>query len=604
MLKPEEMEKVRIIGTKKQLEPAIEKLYEMEVLHFENGDYSLENGDPYPVAEEISELLVRTRSIISKLPKLGEKDVDKDKGIDELERAVEEKYQRIESIEKDIQIKKKNIEVLEKLQGVVPEELIESFEKLEIIAGEVEERGLEEEFDREGIELFTEDSFVVLFVKKGLEKEVLKDLRKYGFERTDISDVLEVKDYSKKLEENKSDIEELEKEKTRLEEELEELGSEYGGFLEKNRDDFEEKLEKSEAPMKFMTTDSAFIGEGWIPSDRFEELKEELKNTLENKVFIEKLEEDKEDAPIQYDHTGFMKNFEPLLEMYSPPKYTEIDPTFVLAMTFPIFYGMMLSDFGYGLLTFFLFVGLRRWKSEFKHMMNMMIYASISTVFFGLLGGSAFGVTFLGPESAIGIEFLQQIPVLLDFQADVMTIMGISLIMGAVQLNLGFLIGFYNDLSNRGIGSAVLRKGSWFVFQLGLVLVGTNYLGYTAMSNYVPGLLVAAGSAMYLKGRGPMGSMDLILFVTDILSYIRLMALGIATVSIAMVVNLIAGALFGIGPVGILFGVLVLIGGHLFNIAFQVLGSSLHSLRLNFVEFFDKFYEGGGEKFKPFGNTK
>lgn len=600
MLRPKEMDKIRVVGPKKRLEKVIDKLHDLEVIHFDEEDSSFGSGEPYPVAEEFSQLLVKTRSILSKLPVVGKETKDEGRDISEIEMEVEKKFSEMEELEEELEEEKNRLERIKKLKRAVPEDILSGYENISVLAGEVQRKGFEDELPEDSYEVFEDDGFIVVFIENSEKKNALKTLRNYGFREIRTEDILE-EDFD--VDEAESDIESMENRIQEINSEIENFGEKWGGYLEENRKDFEEKLEKAEAPIKFSTTDSAFIGEGWVPSEKFGSVKNELENITGGRIHVERVDDaDMEEAPVEYDHPKVVKPFESLLEMYSPPKYTEIDPTFILSLTFPLFYGLMLSDFGYGLLTFAIFAGLRFKGTDFDSMLDMMIYASVSTMVFGLLGGAAFGVPIFGPESVFGGVF-SSMPIILDYQKDVMTIMVISLILGVVQLNLGILIGFYNNLKKLGFKEALLKNGSWLFFEAGLALFGTNFAGVTSVSSLVPSILAVAGAGMYLSGEGALGALDLVLVLTDVLSYIRLMALGIATVSIATVINLIAGILFELGFAGILFGTLLLIGGHVFNIAFQVLGSSLHSLRLNFVEFFDRFYEGGGEKFKPFGKN-
>jgi len=168
-------------------------------------------------------------------------------------------------------------------------------------------------------------------------------------------------------------------------------------------------------------------------------------------------------------------------------------------------------------------------------------------------------------------------------------------------LNFGFFLGFVNKFKEHGFVHAMLEKGSWFVVEAGIALIALNYLGYASVSPYVGGAVFLAGLLMILKGEGIKGVVELPALLSNTLSYTRIMAVGLASASLAIVVNEFAGEFFHMGGIYMFIAVIILVLGHSVNLALGILGPFLHSLRLHYVEFFTKFFEGGGKQYKPFG---
>jgi len=609
------MSKVRLVGLRRDLEQVIDVLYQLGVIQFDSPsaeDLNLDSGEPYPVADELSELLLKSRSILSQLPS-GSSKKDQDevatKDLEEIQAAVENDLADLEQIEEQLESHRKLLTTLEDIEKTVPSlDLIRDYQSLTVYCGTTRNFSFRQKLKEDSYQLYTssdpDSDFFVLFVAKNKAQEASKLLRSSGFEQTRINYFKDKDSFKQAKKELKGVIKDLKREKESIRQNLEEYSAQWSSYLQETESEYSEKLTKAEAPMHFLTSDQSFLAEGWLPTNDKQKVFQRLKEITDSNIHLEEIEGDEDDAPIQYNHPESIQPFEKLLDMYSPPKYTEVDPTLIISLTFPLFYGMMLSDFGYGLITLLTFSLLKLKLDNYQHMLQLMIYSSISALIFGFLSGTAFGVTFLGSGSALSYQFLQQIPVLLRFQKDVMSIMLLSVMMGLAQLNLGFIVGFYNKYVQEGLKQGVTQKLSWIILEAGIVLAAGSQLGWVNLPLELGIAIGGIGFILYMWGEGPLGILNLVLSIADILSYVRLTALGIATVSIATVINLLAGMMFDMGLIGILGGILILVVGHLFNVAFQVLGSALHSLRLNYVEFFDKFYQGGGEKYQPFGLNK
>ena len=180
-------------------------------------------------------------------------------------------------------------------------------------------------------------------------------------------------------------------------------------------------------------------------------------------------------------------------------------------------------------------------------------------------------------------------------------LMAIVIIIGAVHVNIGLIAGFINVFRAHGLMAAIYEKASWIVLELGVAMLALSYLNKISISPWLGAAFLLAPILMLFKGEGVKGIMELPSIFTNILSYARLMAIGVSSVKLAEVINHSAEGMFRSGGFLILAGVLILVIGHIINMGLGLMGSFLHSLRLHYVEFFSKFFQGGAKKYQPFG---
>ncbi|MDP6704390.1 MAG: V-type ATPase 116kDa subunit family protein, partial [archaeon] len=326
----------------------------------------------------------------------------------------------------------------------------------------------------------------------------------------------------------------------------------------------------------------------------YSSLEKALVTEFKDKIHIECEEASEEDGltpPTELINPKIVDSFEVFIDLYSKPTYKEIDPTNFIFLTFPLFFGFILGDVGYGFITLALFGFLKtKMRSETgRGLMNALILASLATIVFGFVFGEFFGVEPYHP--------------LIPRAHNINMMLGISLVVGIVHINLGYLLGLINEYRKGGIGYMVQHTGSWVFFELAAILVILQYLDMLtfAYSNYIVyGVLVASIALLY-KGHGIIGIIELPAILSNILSYARLFAVGLASVALAMVINDFTGVFLYAGGFGYVAGTITLVLGHTINILLGILGGFLQSLRLHYVEFFTKFYKGGGEAYLPFG---
>lgn len=385
------------------------------------------------------------------------------------------------------------------------------------------------------------------------------------------------------------------------------------------------RIEKYEVLSLLRQSRRTFIITGYLPAKNVPALEKELTETFTVFVETEEPGED-EEVPVALENNAFAAPMEPVLEGYSLPKRGEVDPCTPMACFYYLLFGMMLSDAAYGLImTIGCAVALLKFKnmeSGLKKSLKMFMYSGISTTFWGVLFGSWFGdavtvisKTFFGTE--VTIPALWFVPL-----NEPMRLLVFSFLLGIIHLFAGLGVQFYQCAKAGRWKDAIYDVVFWYL----LVGGGIVYLLTMEMTTEMLGLgfilpepvgtisAVCAGigavGVLFTAGRdsknpgkrflkGIYGLYNVSGYLSDILSYSRLLALGLATGVIASVFNQM-GAMVGGGVVGTIVFTLVFLIGHTLNIGINVLGAYVHTNRLQYVEFFGKFYEGGGKKFNPF----
>ena len=357
---------------------------------------------------------------------------------------------------------------------------------------------------------------------------------------------------------------------------------------------------------KGVATAHTFYIEGWAPKREEKALSEFFEQNGCAYEFLDP--EEGETPPTLTYNSALVSPFTVVTNMYSPPAYTGIDPNPMMAPFFAMFFGIMLSDAGYGLLLMIAGVFALLYmkpKGGFRKFMQLAIICGASTVLWGLMFGGIFGNGIQSIyELFTGKVFPYDIALWFDPSQDPMTMLIFSMILGGIQIITSMAIKAYMMIRDGEIFAAIFDIGSWWVVFAGAI---------TCIFNTQVGLyILIAGAAMLVltQGRakknilskflgGIMSLYDITGYFSDILSYSRLLALSLATAVVSQVVNTM-GMLTG--PIGFF---IVFIIGHLFNLAINLIGSFVHSARLQYVEFFGRFYESGGREFRPLSiNTK
>ena len=377
-------------------------------------------------------------------------------------------------------------------------------------------------------------------------------------------------------------------------------------------------------------SERTFFISGYVPAKYTDKLKSALEGRYDCVVDVEKLKED-EEAPVLLQNNSFSESAEGILESYGLPAKGEVDPTAIMSVFYVFLFGLMLSDAAYGaIVSIACGAALKkfpRMEAGMKKSLKLFFWCGLSTLFWGVMFGGYFGDvvnvvsrTFFGNQ--VEIPALWFIPL-----NDPMKLLIYSMLFGLIHLFTGLGIKGYMCIKDNRYLDFFCDVVLWFLFLIGLIIMFlptdifasvagakivfpefVNFLGKAFAIIGVVGILLMSGRENKNFGlRIALGAYDLYNvtgWLSDVLSYSRLLALGLATGVIAQVVNQM-GSMAGNGIFGVILFIVVFIVGHTLNLAINLLGAYVHTNRLQYVEFFGKFYEGGGRMFNPFKeNTK
>ena len=363
---------------------------------------------------------------------------------------------------------------------------------------------------------------------------------------------------------------------------------------------------QSDAP----ATEKTVILEGWVREKDFSKVEKIVGGFSASSISRIKPAEG-EEVPVEIENKSLIRPFEVVTRLYGMPQHLEVDPTIFLAPFFALFFALCLTDAGYGLIMIaatILFI--KKMQGDTKLMWMLGICAAI-TVGAGAMTGGWFG----DAVQQLNIGWLNTARTKMmwfDPLEKPMMFFGLSLALGYIQILAGLAIAFFHNIKQRDYIAAICDQLTWLVMLNSIVIYGASKGGVfpAEVGGFFGKLaLVPAGAILLfsereggLGGRLGMGAYNLfsaIFYMGDVLSYLRLMALGMVTAGLGMAINVIAKIALDIPYIGFIVMIVVLIGGHGFNLAISGLSAFVHTLRLQYVEFFPKFLAGGGKLFKP-----
>ena len=630
------MKKFKLFALEKDRKSLLKELQKFSYVHFvktKEDDESLkeiELNQDMTIIKEKSQKVKWMLNYFSKLfPKETKKEIDESSIKETLFVLVEQQaskydfsndYENLANISGEIDSNKEEIANLETYRKELSKWLnikeslgnLKAFKTAKFFLGTVAKKNFEplkdklRNFEHTYIEEISDESSqinIMLLTSNTEEKELKNELKTYSFTETNFDfDTSFTDEYEK----TKSREEELKKANEKLKEKVEKLLKLIPKLLIQ-KEYLDNALMRETVVSNFKATDTVNVIEGYIPLDMEEEFKKIVNKNSNKSNYLEITEVDKDDeeVPILLKNSGITGLFASITQMYALPRYNEIDPTAILSIFYWIFFGMMVADFAYGLILFIL-SGLALMIGKFdenkKKFLKFFFALSFSTMIWGLLYGSAFGDLIKLPTQV------------LDSSKDFMSIFILSIIFGAIHLVIALGIKAYILIKNGHFMDVIYDVFLWYLTLTSLIIL--LLAGRFGLSEFTKNIFIAcavigmlgivvfgARDAKTLVGRiggGLYSLYGITSYIGDFVSYLRLMALGLAGGFIASAINIIVKMLVSKGILGIILGVVVFTLGQSFNIFLSFLSSYVHTSRLTYVEFFSKFYEGGGKAFKKF----
>ena len=441
--------------------------------------------------------------------------------------------------------------------------------------------------------------YCLLVCHTSAQEEVLQALRDFGWSRMNLSG------WTGTAKENDQriarELEQNEQESAQAEQQLAQLTS-LAEPIRQAADRASVRINREEGRSRLLDTEKTFLLEGWVPAEKWTELESQLKNYPCAWELRDPTEEEYPKVPVKLKNNWFTRPLSMVTEMYSLPAYNGLDPNPLMAPFFILFYGIMMADIGYGLLMMIASVVVlkkSRPRAGMHNFFALLGLCGVSTFIMGAVTGGFFGdfipqlLKLINPEST----FVWFWPTLFTPLEDTMMILVGAMALGFVQILVGMAISFVKKLRRGQVMDAIWEEVTWWVVFAGLALA---ILGVTNLVIILGGVMVVAGPILTEKGFGKITGIfgSLYNHVTgyfgDILSYSRLMALMLAGSVIAQVFNTL-GAI----PGNVVIFIIISMLGNALNFALNLLGCYVHDLRLQCLEYFNKFYEDGGKPFRP-----
>lgn len=630
-----DMSKFYLLAFKEKRENLLKELQKFKYVHLVDSvnDFSKEDLNTVSRAEElidIDDYLNKSKYVIERLEKIEDKkpalealkEGKKHFTYEEIKNRARkfnfsQIYKEISSIIDEIEKKEaENQEILNKVSELLPYKAIDlpledlkltKFSK--IYLGTIPQRYKEnfEELLKENDSVYfnvlhTDKNYAyyLIICHKSDDEDVIDAFRKMGFTLVNFKEKGTINENINSLRERKS--QNLDS--------IDTLNKELKNYL-KYLDDFKiyyeyqsnEKL-KVISSEKFLRTKNLDLIEGYVPSKFLKSFEDAIQLICGDDYYLYKKEADRNshEVPIMLKNNKFVGPFEMLTEMYSMPRYNEIDPTPFFAPFYFIFAGIMIGDLGYGLLVFIgslLALKFFNLDKATKRFMTFFNYLSISAMIFGLVFGSFFG----------GIIPL---PTLINPAEDIMEMLMLSLLLGGVHIFFALGIKAYMDIRDNKPKDAFYDVGLWYMALIGAIGYGLSKavamnpivvkILFYAMIIAMVGIVLTGGrsekTTLAKFGWGVYALYGISSYIGDFVSYLRLMALVLSGSFIGLAVNMIAGMLFGSSIIGKLFAIVIFLVFQAFNCFLCYLSAYVHTARLTYVEMFNKFYEGGGVPFK------
>ncbi len=665
---PESMSRIVIVGAKSHIDEAIEAIYDVGAIHLIDhtvgADEGFNLGNSRPYTPKASERLLKVRAMekglgITKkvktqpIPEADIKSQISSDSVETVEAEVNAIFDRRNDLNQritELSATKRNLEILSKLP--IDLELYSGYQSIFCLVGTVADDP-QSALNTVDCDVYAsmdkkEGNVIAVFARKADKEKVQAILAEHGFAEVTVPEGMTGSASAALIVVNREE-ETVNAELESIGKQIETLMVKYKDFLEASEEELSIEVEKGELPLRIANSEFSFVIDAWVPESQAGFVKNELESRVES-IYVEvqetrgrslegldKIEKRFRDPPTKMNNGVVAKEFEYPTKLVAVPKYQEIDPSILIAIFFPLFFGFMVGDVGYAIP--FIILGAYGLKvthhKDWRAIATVFFFGGIWAFIFGFFFfGECLGMHFVGAGDDVthtweqifatyfgatgtGLEdffsFLPEGHGVSKIGADwIGFLLKLTVYIGIVHLTLGYVCSIYNKTKQLGFKHAFMEKGGWLIAFYGIVFLCyglANYLiymdrGLNPLDMYcmVIGIVLVVVGTILNRHEGAQAILELPGIMGNILSYARLAAIGMSKAGMALAFNYIAIDMFyesvqGIG--GIILCIVMMAFGHLMIWTLAIISAGLHGLRLQYVEFMAKFFEGGGVEFEP-----